>query len=72
MTGEWESQCDERNSPKMKFPLKLLDDSMKELDLGFSDPVVKEPETPKKKNHQEIKVVELKTKKKKDKKKNLF
>lgn len=73
MTGQWESECEERNSPKIKFPLKLIDDSMGELNLDFPDPITEDPKTPKKKkNQQEISIVELKGKNKKNKKKNLF
>jgi hypothetical protein len=69
-TGEWESQCDERNAPKIKFPLKLKDERVNSLDLEFNDPVVEEPKLKKKeKNKNEVKVVTLTSKKNKDKNK---
>lgn len=70
-TGEWESQCDDRNSPKIKFPLKLRDERMDILNVDFSDPVIEEPKIKKKeKNKNEVKVVTLTSRKNKDKDKN--
>lgn len=73
LTREWENECDIRNSPKIKFPLKIIDDSVGLVDLNFTDPKVSEPEEKKKdKNPNSVKVVSLGNKKQKDKKKNLF
>jgi hypothetical protein len=70
-TGEWEDQCDLRNAPKIKFPLKMLDDKIKEVDLGFQDPIVSEPKPKKKeKKNDSAKVVELTKRKDKNKDKN--
>jgi hypothetical protein len=70
-TGEWESQCDIRNAPKIKFPLKLKGDVMIGLNVDFKDPVIEEPKVKEKeKNKNEVKVVTLTGKKNKDKDKN--
>ena len=71
-TGEWESQCDDRTSPRMKFPLKLTADEVLKLDVDFKDPAVSEPalKTKKEKEKDRVKVVTLQTKKTKDKDKN--
>ena len=70
-TGEWEKQCDERSTPRIKFPLKLRDDSLGKISTEFPDPVVEEPK--KKvvdKTKDSVKVVSLTGNKKKDKNKN--
>jgi hypothetical protein len=73
MTGEWESECDSRNSPKIKFPLKLIDHTVEEVDLDFSDPKVSQPKDKKiDKKKNQINVVKISGKNKKDKKTNLF
>lgn len=71
-TGEWESQCDDRTSPRMKFPLKLKADDVLNLDVNFEDPSVSEPalKTKREKEKDRVKVVTLQTKKTKDKGKN--
>ena len=71
-TGEWESQCDTRNSPKIKFPLKLKDNIIEVLAPDFQDPEVNEPkmrDKKKEKNKNTAKVVTLSNNKNKDKKK---
>lgn len=70
-TGEWEKQCDERSTPRIKFPLKLRDDSLSQIDTEFKDPVVEEPRKKKvEKNKDSVNVVNLTTGRKKDKNKN--
>jgi hypothetical protein len=69
-TGEWEKQCDERSSPRIKFPLKLKDDIMDRISIEFDDPAVKEPKEKKKeKSKNTVKVVNLSSSKNKDKNK---
>jgi hypothetical protein len=71
-TGEWEKQCDNRNSPKMKFPLKLTaDDSVLNVETDFIDPKVDEPriKTKKDKEKDQVRVVTLQKKRTKDKNK---
>lgn len=73
MTGEWESQCEERNSPRIKFPLKMIDDSVNSVNLNFTEPEIGEPVDKKsepKKNS--VTVVNISSKNKKGKKSNLF
>jgi hypothetical protein len=72
MTGEWEEECNIRNSPKMKFPLKLIDDSMEKVDLTFGEPELKDPEPKKKKKLQDHKIINVGQGSKKEKKKRLF
>jgi hypothetical protein len=70
-TGEWEKQCDERSSPRIKFPLKLKDDIMDRISIEFDDPAVKEPKEKKKeKSKNTVKVVNLSSSKNKDKNKD--
>jgi len=69
-TGEWEKQCDERSSPRIKFPLKLKDNIMDRISIEFDDPAVKEPKEKKKeKSKNTVKVVNLSSSKNKDKNK---
>lgn len=73
-TGEWEKQCEERSTPRIKFPLKLKDDSLNKINVEFIDPPVEEPREKKiDKNKDSVKVVTLAKDRKKDKnKKKLF
>ncbi len=71
-TGEWETQFDEGNSPKIKFPLKIKDE-MTEVDIEFKEPEIKPPVEKKKEKPLSAKIVEVGGKKKSKKdKKNLF
>ena len=70
-TGEWEKQCEERSTPRIKFPLKLKDDSLNHISVEFNDPVVEEPKKKKiEKNKDSVKVVDLTSGRKKEKNKN--
>jgi len=70
-TGEWEKQCEERSTPRIKFPLKLKDDSLNQIDTEFKDPMVEEPKKKKiEKNKDSVKVVDLTSGRKKEKNKN--
>jgi hypothetical protein len=69
-TGEWEKQCDERSSPRIKFPLKLKDNIIDQVSMEFAEPVVDEPKEKKKeKSENTVKVVNLSSSKNKDKNK---
>jgi hypothetical protein len=69
-TGEWEKECDERSSPRIKFPLKLKDDIMDKVSIEFSEPVIYEPKEKKKeKSKNTVSVVTLSGSKNKDKNK---
>lgn len=69
-TGEWEKECDERSSPRIKFPLKLKDDIMDKVSIEFSEPVIDEPKEKKKeKSKNTVSVVTLSGSKNKDKNK---
>ncbi len=71
-TGEWETQFDEGNSPKIKFPLKMKDE-MSDVNTEFTEPEIAPPVEKKKEKPLAAKVVELGGKKKSKKdKKNLF
>jgi hypothetical protein len=39
-TGEWEKECDERSSPRIKFPLKLKENLMDKVSIEFSEPII--------------------------------
>jgi len=71
-TGEWESQCDDRTSPRMKFPLKLTPHEVLDLDIEFKEPEVSKPALKNKKDKEKdrVKVVSLESKKTKNKSKN--
>ena len=70
-TGEWEKQCDERSSPRIKFPLKLKDNLIDQVSMEFDEPVLKEPKEKKsEKNKNSVKVVSLTSSKNKNKDKN--
>jgi hypothetical protein len=69
-TDEWEKQCDERSSPRIKFPLKLKDNLIDQVSMEFVEPVVKEPKEKKsEKNKNTVKVINLSSSKNKDKNK---
>jgi hypothetical protein len=73
MTGKWESECESRNSPKIKFPLKFIDTSVDNVDLEFSEPEIGEPKNKNsEKSKNQVNVVVLSGKNKKNKKTNLF
>lgn len=66
-TNEWESQIDRDLTPKLKFPLKIREESFGDLDTSFGDPKIKEPAKKKTKVNKTPKVVDLGKKKSKDK-----
>lgn len=69
-TGEWEKECDERSSPRIKFPLKLKENLMDKVSIEFSEPIIEEPKEKKEeKSKNAVKVVDLSGSKKKDKNK---
>jgi hypothetical protein len=69
-TGEWEKECDERSSPRIKFPLKLKDNIIDQVSMEFEEPTVKEPKEKKKeKSNNIVKIVNLSNSKNKDKNK---
>jgi hypothetical protein len=69
-TGEWEKECDERVSPRIKFPLKLKDNVMDQVSIEFEEPVINEPKEKKReKSKNTVKVVTLTNNKNKDKNK---
>lgn len=69
-TGEWEKECDERSSPRIKFPLKLKENLMDKVSIEFSEPIIEEPKEKKEeKSKNTVKVVNLSGSKKKDKNK---
>ena len=69
-TGEWEKECDERSSPRIKFPLKLKENLMDKVSIEFSEPIIEEPkEKREEKSKNTVKVVNLSGSKKKDKNK---
>lgn len=69
-TGEWEKECDERSSPRIKFPLKLKENLMDKVSIEFSEPIIEEPKEKKEeKSKNTVKVVNISGSKKKDKNK---
>jgi len=72
ITKQWEDECDLRSLPKLKYPVKLTDDSMSALDLNFTEPSISEPQPKKKKDDSSIRIVDLGKKTKNEKKKKLF
>jgi hypothetical protein len=69
-TEEWEDSIDRELSPKFKFPITILDESMKDINLEFPPITFREPEKPK--SVVSTKVIELKNTKKTKSKKGLF
>ena len=70
-TGEWEKQCDERGSPRIKFPLKLKDNIIDKVNIEFKDPILSEPKEKKReKSKNTVSVVNLSNSKNKNKDKN--
>ena len=72
ITKQWEDECDLRGLPKLKYPVKLMDDSMSDLNLNFIEPSIVEPKTKKKKDDSSIRVIDLGKKTKNEKNKKLF
>lgn len=70
-TGEWESQLDHRSGPKLKFPVKIREESFGSVDVSFDDPNVSNPVKKKGEIEKKPKVVEI-GKKKRDNKSKLF
>ena len=68
-TEQWESQIEKRTGKKIKFPIKIKDESLERVDLEISDPDVI-PVTKKKSLDKSVKVVRKENKK--DKNKKLF
>jgi hypothetical protein len=69
-TEQWEDSIDRELSPKFKFPITILDESMKDINLEFPPITFREPEKPK--SVVSTKVIELKNTKKNKSKKGLF
>jgi hypothetical protein len=69
-TDEWENQIDQRVGPKLKFPIKLREESLDDLNQEFKDPNVPTPVKKKKGISKASKTVEVG--KKKDNKSKLF
>lgn len=70
-TGEWESELDYRVGPKIKFPLKFIDDSLGEIPTDFKEPEISKPVEKKSPLNKGVKVIST-TKKKRDNKSKLF
>lgn len=70
ITDEWEDQLDKHSRIKLKFPIKVIEPDLIEMDVSFHEPEIKEPEMKKQnKDQQKIKVVDLQNKNKKRKSK---
>lgn len=69
-THSWEEELIEDSSPKLKFPLKLIEDPLKGETIEFKEPIIKEPKPKEKEMDKSFKIVE--TKKDKNNKKKLF
>lgn len=70
ITDEWEDQLDKHSRIKLKFPIKVIEPDLIEMDVSFSEPEIKEPEMKKpNKDQQKIKVVDIQNKNKKRKSK---
>jgi hypothetical protein len=68
-TEDWESQIENRTGKKMRYPIKIKDDSLDGIEINLKEPEV----TVVKKNKDLDKVVKIVSKEnKKDKKKKLF
>jgi len=65
-TEEWEKEFSKRNSPKLKFPIKVIDDS---IDLSLIDdfPIAEIEEVKLKKENKKIKIIDLNKKEAKNK-----
>ena len=68
ITDEWEDQLDKHSRIKLKFPMKVIEPDLIEMDVSFHEPEIKEPEMKKStKDQQKMKVVDLQNKNKKRK-----
>ena len=68
ITDEWEDQLDKHSRIKLKFPIKVIEQDLIEMDVSFHEPEIKEPEMKKStKDQQKMKVVDLQNKNKKRK-----
>jgi hypothetical protein len=68
ITDEWEDQLDKHSRIKLKFPIKVIEPDLIEMDVSFHEPEIKEPEMKKStKDQQKMKVVDLQNKNKKRK-----
>lgn len=57
---EWESELAKHGKPKLKFPLKVTEPDLDNVDLNFQEPVIKDPEKKKHINKAQVaKVVDL-------------
>ena len=68
-TGEWEAVSEKDLLPKIKTPIKIIDDNLRFVDFNFHEPEVQE-KLKKDEISNKIKVVE--TDKKKNNRKKLF
>jgi hypothetical protein len=68
LMNEWESELEKLGTPKLKFPLKVIESDLDKIDLNFIDPTVSEPRKKEIKNPQEVKTVDLAKKRNTNKK----
>jgi hypothetical protein len=59
ITNEWEKRLSEEQMPKLKFPIKMLDDRLADVDLDFDDPIIKDPVDKKKPLNLEANVINV-------------
>jgi hypothetical protein len=73
LTDDWETEVTRRSTGKIKFPIKVIENDLYNVNVDFTEPKITEPKTEGKKVLQKnVLVVDLPTKKKQKNKTNLF
>ena len=73
LTDDWETEVTRRSTSKIKFPIKVIETDLYNVNIDFEEPKIVEPKTEGKKELQKnVRVVDLPTKKKQKNKTNLF
>ena len=73
LTDDWETEVTRRSTGKIKFPIKVIETDLYDVNTDFSEPKIAEPKTEGKKELQKnVRVVDLPSKKKQKNKTNLF
>lgn len=73
LTEDWETEVTRRSTSKIKFPIKVIETDLYDVNVDFSEPNINEPKLEGKKELQkDVRIVNLTGKKKQKTKTNLF
>jgi hypothetical protein len=73
LTDDWETEVTRRSTSKIKFPIKVIETDLYDVNVDFTEPKINEPKLEGKKELQkDARVVNLTGKKKQKNKTNLF